>query len=150
MNWRKAHRNRRRQLRARMVSIEPAYFMRNPDIGWEEWLKQMLPTMLNPDSVMARILMRKPVPTPSHKIPMCIPKFVPKPMPHGFYPSSVEMSEGQRRAIRRIDRTIQKMIYEDLDYPSSRYFKVAPDPPKPIKEFIYGENWTAYRRVNAS
>jgi len=151
MRWRKAHRNRKRILAQQKVKIEPRRFMRNPDVAWEEWLNKLLPTMLDEkNSLVARFLKSRDDLLPTHRVPLPRRMFVPTPIPHG-YVSSVQMDEGQRRAIRRIDRTIQESIYKG-DYPKSRFFIIVdeldfPCEPKPTKELIYGDKWTAFRRL---
>src|SRR5712671_917000 len=75
MNWHTANKRKRRALarsRRRFIvpfhqvlkqMLKPAFF----EVGWQEWLNKLLPTLLNENSVAARILMRKPEPTPTWK-----------------------------------------------------------------------------------
>lgn len=97
MNWRKAHRNRARALGRKIVQIDPRYFMHNPDVTWKEWLEQLVPNVLNADSVFMRMLMRKPEPLATWRTTLPLPRrFEPTPMPPEFYPPTPDPARLRR------------------------------------------------------
>ncbi len=146
MNWHKAHRNKVRAVkRRRTIRLPRRWFMRNPDVGWHEWLHTILPNLICDTSMIARLL-RKPEPTPSNKV-FSVPAQLPP-----FRGTRVNL-EAYREAMQL------PPIFDDIDYPDpppnvgariafSRYWEIVPGLPLPTKQFIYGDNWVAFRRLN--
>lgn len=109
MRWRKVNRNKRRMLARRRVQIEPRYFMRNPDILWQEWLNKLLPTMLSQTSISARMLGRSGDDTLSCRTRMPIPRLPP------FRGMRYDIDADPRRSGAYQGQSRYFMIVDDLD-----------------------------------
>jgi hypothetical protein len=116
-------------------------------------MNKLMPTMLNENSLAARML-RRPMSEPlSLQTRMPIPRLPP------FRGMRYEAKEDPRRSGAYQGQSRFFMIVDDIDYPDPplsdvrvKYWDIVPNPgdlrfPMPArhtKRFIYGENWIAY------